>query len=205
MGQMIECDEGHWFDKSQNTMCPFCDVRNVDPTRKFDAGKAAAPAPEAAVTDDEAAETVMYRGRAAGAETPRASEDVDEATRAVWAKDSGFDPVVGWLACIDGMNKGRDYRIRSGYNVIGRDTRSQICIAGDTTISRENHAKLFFDPRNATFHVISGEGRSGIYVNGQVVLQSSVLNAYDVLEVGSTKLVFVPLCGDRFRWDGASR
>ena len=36
------------------------------------------------------------------------------------ASNSVFDPVVEWLVCIDGPEKGRDYRIRSGNNYIGR-------------------------------------------------------------------------------------
>lgn len=27
------------------------------------------------------------------------------------------------------------------------------------------------------------------------------LKAYDVIEVGKSRLLFLPLCGDRFKWD----
>lgn len=112
-----------------------------------------------------------------------------------------MDPVVGWLVCDEGPDQGRDYRLRAGYNDIGRDTSCQVCIAGDDTISRAEHAKIFFDPKTSAFHVVPGGGRSGVYVNGEVVLQSARLQPYDRLEIGSTKLVFVPFCGERFRWD----
>ena len=200
MSQMTKCDEGHFYDKEQNSKCPFCGVGPVDLTKKY--------------VDDGADSTVKYSESEADDKTRRyASRDAKpgkgrgrgtpdpDATIAVWSKGGGIDPVVGWLVCHQGPNQGRDYRIRSGYNNIGRDTSSQICIAGDDTIGRIEHAKIFYDLKNASFHLIAGSGRSGAYVNEQVVLQSTPLEAYDILEIGATKLVFVPFCGDRFRWD----
>ena len=39
------------------------------------------------------------------------------------------------------------------------------------------------------------------YVNGQVVLMNVVLQHKDVISVGKTQLMFVPLCGSDFSWD----
>ena len=36
-------------------------------------------------------------------------------------KRTGLDPVVGWLVCIAGPDKGRDYRIHSERNFLGRE------------------------------------------------------------------------------------
>ena len=33
------------------------------------------------------------------------------------------------------------------------------------------------------------------------VMMTVRLKAYDVLTIGSTKLMFVPLCGEQFSWD----
>lgn len=188
--QMTRCDEGHFYDPSQNATCPFCGVGKVEVTKRYE-------------KDDE--RTAIYNGVGAEAKGDKAKRPQGagdpEKTVSVWSKGGGIDPVVGWLICHEGANQGRDYRIRSGYNTIGRDTSSQICIAGDDTIARIGHAKLFYDLKSANFYVIAGSGRSGIYVNDEVVLQSSVLKAYDVIEVGATRLIFVPFCGDRFRWD----
>ena len=51
-------------------------------------------------------------------------------------------PVVTWLVCIDGPSKGRDYRIHSQNNFIGRSRSMDICIEGDNTISSERSAVL---------------------------------------------------------------
>jgi hypothetical protein len=195
MSKMTKCDEGHFFDKEQNSKCPFCGVGpQLDLTRKADV-----EALRSSVERDDAPT------RAFGGSDRRSTLDhgaVDDgATIAVWAKKGGIDPVVGWFVCCEGVDQGRDYRIRSGYNNIGRDTSSQICVAGDNTIARIEHAKVFYDLKNAAFHLIAGSGRSGAYVNGAVVLQSVQLKAFDVVEIGATSLVFIPLCGERFRWD----
>ncbi len=51
----------------------------------------------------------------------------------------GIDAVVGWLVCVHGRNRGRDYRIRSENNTVGRSENMDICISGDDLISRERH------------------------------------------------------------------
>lgn len=194
MGQITECEHGHRYDKSLNRSCPHCGVGTVAARRGGDDDEASSAAED---------EDKTVQAGPAGKPRPRGERRdarTDGVTQAIWSNKLGIDPVVGWLICHEGANQGRDYRICSGRNVIGRDPSSQICIRGDESISRENHAKIFYDPRNTSFHVTEGEGRSGVYVNDKLVLQPTLLAAYDILEIGATKLVFVPLCGPRFQW-----
>jgi hypothetical protein len=122
-------------------------------------------------------------------------------TRHIWASKTGFDPVVGWLVCVEGPEKGRDYRIRAERNFIGRSPHMDIAITGDDAISRENHAVVTFNPKNGIFRIAPGESRGLIYLNDEEVLTPVVLNAYDKVEIGATKLTFVPFCGERFQWE----
>ena len=39
------------------------------------------------------------------------------------------------------------------------------------------------------------------YCNDEQVEMVRPLKAYDVIEVGKSRLLFLPLCGDRFKWD----
>ncbi len=206
MANMIKCDQGHYYDQTQNSRCPFCGVQSmsIDPTLRHNKGSDAsttsqfAPGKKGGGPND--GDTIAYDAtrRSSGA----ASSD-PEATKAIWAQKIGIDPVVGWLVCIQGSNKGRDYRIRSGWNSIGRDPGMQICIAGDETISREDHAKLFFDSKNSQFHIATGSGRSGVYVNGAAVLQPTQLKTYDKVEMGNSVLMFVPFCNEHVGWDSS--
>lgn len=122
-------------------------------------------------------------------------------TIAVVHQTLGIDPVVGWLVSITGSEKGRDYRIHSDNNFIGRGEKMDICIRGDETISRVNHAIIAYDTREKMFYFAPGEGRSINRVNGKAIMGMVVLNAYDEIEIGRTKLIFIPLCGERFEWE----
>lgn len=110
------------------------------------------------------------------------------------------DPTVGWVVCSEGADRGRDFRIKAEKNFIGRSTAMDICIAGDPRVSRENHAIVAFEPRNAEFRLYPGDARGLVYLNGRVVDVPVVLQPFDIIEVGDSKLVFVPFCGERFRW-----
>ena len=116
-------------------------------------------------------------------------------------QEMGFDPVVGWLACVEGPSRGKSYTIRGGINSIGRSDRMDITITGDRTISAENHAKISYSDRNNRFNLIPGEGRNIVYLNGEELFSPMPLKPYDLIDFGTTKLLFVPLCSERFRWE----
>ena len=117
----------------------------------------------------------------------------------------GFDPVVGWLACVEGPSRGKSYTIRGGINSIGRGDRMDITITGDRTISMENHAKISYSDRNNRFNLLPGDGRNIVYLNGEEVFAATPLQAYDLIDFRETKLLFIPLCGERFTWKKEER
>jgi hypothetical protein len=125
----------------------------------------------------------------------------DEVTVALSSKAIGIDPVCGWLVCVEGPDKGRDYRIKSERNFIGRSANQDIVISGDQTISRENHASITQDPKTLIFTINTGSGRGLVYLNQSVVETPQQLSIYDVVEIGDTKLIFIPFTTDSFKWE----
>ncbi len=113
----------------------------------------------------------------------------------------GFDPVVGWLACVEGPSRGKSYTVRGGVNSIGRSERMDIVITGDLKISAENHAKISYSDKHNRFNLLPGEGRNIVYLNDEEVFTPMPLHAYDLIDFGETKLLFVPLCGEKFTWE----
>ena len=113
----------------------------------------------------------------------------------------GFDPVVGWLACVAGPSRGKSYTVRGGVNSIGRSERMDIVITGDLKISAENHAKISYSDKHNRFNLLPGEGRNIVYLNDEEVFTPMPLHAYDLIDFGETKLLFVPLCGETFTWE----
>ena len=113
---------------------------------------------------------------------------------------AGF-PVVGWLVALNGVNRGKDYRIHEAYNYIGRE-RGDICIRGDMAVSAECDTIIRYVPQTREFYVAHGRGKNGVLVNDQSIGAEAVrLANYDVLTVGNTNLVFVALCGTKFDWE----
>ena len=102
---------------------------------------------------------------------------------------------------MEGREKGRDYRIHTDNNYIGRGDKMDICIRGDDTISRENHAIISFDARDKIYYFSPGDGRSIVRLNNKAIFATNQIQAYDVVEIGKTKLVFIPLCGEKFEWE----
>ena len=58
---------------------------------------------------------------------------------------------------------------------------------------------MAYDPETNTFHLIPGDSNT-VYLNDRPSYIPERLAPYDVIRMGQTKLVFVPLCGDRFSW-----
>lgn len=135
-------------------------------------------------------------------------ESYDEVTRPVpfaggmGGNAPGFMPVVGWLVCVEGPARGTDYRIRAGYNYIGRAQHMDICVRGDNTIGRERHALVAYDQEERVFFFGPADGKSIVRLNGKMVMNPQEIKLHDVLTVGTTKLMFVPLCGEGFDWNG---
>ena len=147
-------------------------------------------------------ETVRLGAPPAGAASAAPLEE--GRTVGFFERPLGAEPVVGWLVCVNGPERGRDYRLHAGRNAIGRDPKMQVPLMGDARVSRDRHAVVSYDPRGNSFRVAPGEGAGLAYLNGGPVDGPLPLAAYDRIEVGETTLVFVPLCSDRFRWDDAS-
>lgn len=192
--QMQQCPNGHFYNPANSSECPYCtgESSNINATRpQFDLG--AAPEIGATMPVDPPSDNHTRAGTSA-------KPTDNDRTQMVIKKETGIDPVVGWLICVEGKEKGRDYRIHSDNNFIGRGEKMDICIRGDDTISRENHAIISFDIRDKVYYFSPGEGRSIVRVNDKAIFSTVQLAAYDRIELGTTKLLFLPLCGEVFSW-----
>lgn len=132
---------------------------------------------------------------------------VDESDKVASLLDSGeeIQPVTGWLVCIEGPRRGKDYKIREGKNFVGRADNMQIRIIGDNEISRVNHAVIVYDKKNRTTHLLPGDSMGLAYLNGEAVFTPLELTSFSVVEMGQSKFLFIPLCGEHFEWESQSR
>jgi len=180
------CESGHFYDPAKHSSCPHCGVPGLDlPTMPRRPGGG-----DYQLGDEE---RTRPKDGWAGAES-------DPVTQPLMVDKLGIDPVVGWLVCVEGPDRGRDYRIRSENNTIGRSDKMYVCISGDVSIARERHAVISYEPQKNAFYLVPGDARGLVYVNGDVVLTPVALKAHDQIELGKTKLRFTPFCGEAFQW-----
>lgn len=212
---LVLCPKGHYYNAAVHPSCPICASQggqgSFTPTEAPTGygSFASTEAPNPATGSFPPTEAPINAGSGSGGVTQPAgnwgSGGINPfSTPTVLGGDdlagpSQVDPVVGWVVCIEGPCRGTDFRLHAGYNYIGRET-GDIHIQGDNQISREKHAMVAYYHKNRMFYAGPAEGRNIIEINGEAVFNAVHLKDYDVITVGSTKLLFLGLCGDKFAW-----
>lgn len=218
-----QCEHGHFYNPALSDTCPVCGGGNGS----SDAGRTVAWNEPAAPVEASKTEAVVSHGFEAPSATvglnmggstvpvfnvsqqfvnadpdPDAGKTVPLVFAKGGAESNNIDPVTGWLVCIDGPKKGQDYRLHDGYNTIGRGDSNDVVIKGDEQITREKQAYITYDAQNRAFYFMAGEGRNNLYVNNQLALKGAaiMLVAYDVIRMGNSSLLFIPMCGQQFDW-----
>ena len=125
----------------------------------------------------------------------------NDLSSSVTAASKISDPVVGWLVAISGVHLGESFQLYVGKNTIGRGSNNKVVLGLDQSISRENHATIVYEPKRREFYLQSGNSDGLIYLNGSFVNGSECMKEKDTLEIGMTKLIFIPLCGSDFTWE----
>ncbi len=199
--QLEQCPNGHYYNSALHPTCPICAQGSIPATEPFPATSA----PGGTYTADP-----PYMAENPGfPRTEPVSVDRSVSTPSTPFQPTmiggdlnvpgGVEPVVGWLVCVEGPMRGNDYRLHAGYNYIGREL-GDVRISGDQQISRQNHAMVAFDDADGIYYAGPSAGRNLLKVNGKTVLNAVELNRYDIISIGTTKLMFVPLCGEHFSW-----
>ncbi|MCH5264940.1 MAG: FHA domain-containing protein [Lachnospiraceae bacterium] len=208
MATYVTCAQGHLYDADLHAACPICNgggnvidfsakpvSDNIGRTAPVGGGFGASTggAPGSGGSDNSIGETVapdFYQKR----------KEEEDKTVGVFSRSMKSEPTVGWLVCIEGQNQGKDYRLLAKNNTIGRSDRMDVCIKGDMAITRENHARLDYDEKHNGYYLSPADNANTIYLNDEAMYVPSKLSAYDCIELGDSKFIFVPLCSERFTW-----
>ena len=130
------------------------------------------------------------RPRAAGATEDRAPQ-----------ADPMADPPVGWLVVVRGPGKGNVLTLGNGMNAIGRGTSARVRLDfGDANVSRANHARIAYDPRERHWLLSHGDGANLTYLNGEVVMAAVAIESGAHIQIGETTLRFQAFCPQEFDW-----
>ena len=200
--EMRKCENGHYYDASIYSECPYCKMSSAGATQPLTSPVSPGQMPGDGRTiplDFGSDRTVPVTGGMAGPSYTPSESNISGRTEAFIKEELGMDPVVGWLVCIKGPERGRDFRIHSDYNYIGRSERMDICVR-DETISRENHAVIGYDLKEQLFYFAPASGRGIVRLNGKALLTTAELKSHDQLEIGKSTFLFIALCGEQFHW-----
>lgn len=218
------CKNGHIYDNSLYSSCPYCDngqtVLDFSPTMGVagaafgaDNGQTQAPLGYESPagyqgTSEPGGRDVLDDDRTRPPRDYRKQKVTDDCkTEAVINKKVNAQaqpdlttPVVGWVICIEGPEAGRDYRVYGKRNTVGRNDGMDISVKKDMAISGDTHAWLNYDYKHNTFRLAPGNSDNYTYVNDEPLDNAITLKPYDLIEMGESKFVFIPLCGPRFDW-----
>ena len=159
------CANGHQMEDSWS-VCPYCQRT----------GFQGPPQPPPVKTRLEAE---------APKEAPPAAPSAGRKT--VLLTDKRKPPVVGWFVALTGEQKGEDFRIRDGQNVIGSAPDADIVLR-DTAISGK-HASLRY--KDQKFFLTDLDSSNGTYLNdNSTPIAREELKDNDIVRIGEVSLKF---------------
>ncbi len=206
--RMVTCNNGHYYDQEKNVNCPYCNNTVGMNMNNNGSDSSIQEEKTAFYGNDESEKTALYQNPVADDErtvfhtsTSAAEPKVLEKQEESIVENKGPILLSGWLAVISEGGRGASHALTFGMNTIGRSEANHVCIKnGDSSISREKHALIIYDYDNNMFYIKHGDGQFLSYLNGQVLLETKELKANDRIKLGSTELIFIPLCSDEFNW-----
>lgn len=159
------CVNGHQMEDSWE-ICPFCHKTGF-------AGGASGPGNKTRIETSSSAAAAP-----APAPAPRKTVMISERRKA---------PVVGWLVAMSGDQKGEDFRVRDGQNILGSAPDSEIYIK-DVTVSGK-HASLRY--KDGKFFLVDLDSTNGTYLNDKPeTIAKEELKDNDLIRVGEITLKF---------------
>ena len=199
---LIKCENGHFYDAERFPSCPHCSGGNsvayqpTMPAETVDFG--------ATVIEETTIPEPQPPAKEEKKPIPEVTADTQK-TVGYFEDAIGAEPVGGWLVCIEGKHFGEDFRLVAGRNFIGRSSSMAVNLSGDASISRDKHAVIVYEPKSNAYMIQPGTSKELCYLNDQVVLEAKQIFVNDIITLGSTKLMFVPCCSDKFNWSDTQK
>ena len=187
-----ECGNGHIYDADIHASCPYC--KNPKNTIVFPSD------PKALSGDPLAAGETITPGHPLLSVMAAEPGAPAEETLSVYQAMRGLDPVAAWLVGVGGAAVGRAWELKARNNRLGRSEAMDVQLKDDRTVSWEDYAGIDYDRMHDTFTLIPGRFLNTMYCNGEAVYSARPLQAYDRLLLGTTEMMFIPFCGESFRW-----
>lgn len=170
--KLIKCENNHYFDSDKFISCPHCANQAIN----------------AEVSD------------ILGMNQRQINTAVSHSQYRKEYRNVAMGKTVGWLVCIEGTMIGESFVLREGDNYIGRAENMDIPLLYESTVSREKHAVITYDPIQNSCVLYSQKHSDQTLCNRKNIKVKRTLKNRDVITLGDCSLLFVPLCNASFRW-----
>ena len=156
------CGNGHQMEDSWS-ICPYCQKTGYQ-----------TQAPSPAATTRLESDTAPAPAPAAGRKT-------------VLLTDKRKPPVVGWFVALNGQQKGEDFRIRDGQNIVGSAPDCDVVLR-DTAVSSKHASVRYKDQK---FFITDLDSTNGTFVNEVTEpVAREELKDNDIVRIGDVTLKF---------------
>lgn len=189
---IIKCPGGHHYDNNKFNKCPYCAEDEVLPIEEFrpeDFEKTVG----LPLHGDLYEETVALGGESG-------VKDDNEKTIGLHSFSTGTELITGWIVCVKGPPRGKDYGLYHGKNRMGRGLDMDIYIPDDRAISRDEHATIVYEEHNNEFFLVNCRGSSTL-LNGMPTEEVNRLESGDMITMGESDFVFIPFCTEDRKWE----
>ena len=198
--ELKECGHGHIYDASLYYSCPYCASRNRAINFEQYAGTGGSNStPVKRNEPDEIGKTVPVYNVFKREEKVPAEKTAPVEEKPQMPEQT--DPVAGWLVCISGTNRGKNYCLFEKNNYLNITTGEGMRVETENNISSDQ-VRIDYDRKHQDFYLFPAPaGLITPYLNDEIVDMPKRLSAYDRIELDTTKYVFVPFCSRNFSWD----
>ncbi len=175
---IVKCKRGHFYDDSKHSVCPLCEKSEIEIYPNWPPDNKGMNLTVRPIPDDEGKTISVYE-----------SEKKD-------------NPVTGWIVCITGPERGRDYRLYAGFNRIGRNPEADIFIGSDDKVSGKCHCSVVYDYKKNRFLLVPGKDSLTYYGKEEALLEKPVtLYTGERFHIGDSVFEFIPFCREGFSWE----
>lgn len=188
---IIQCEKMHFYDSDKYDTCPVCKKSSAFSWRY----------------EDDKTVSMDMMGQKKELEISYTQEEVPNPVQGDWDKEKTVAAynqgntllLAGWLVCISGDMRGKDYKIYPGFNRIGRDWDADICVQ-DEKVSRENHCSIVYDGKKCMFHLVPGKGTL-TYLEDELVQKPVQIQEGTRIGIGDCMFELIPFCKGDHVWE----
>ncbi len=210
--KLVRCEvnSSHYYDADKYESCPHCRENSLP---KAESAGETISLSDLRDSDNAGNETVALQDSENSLSkqiaSSSASGNVDEIkTMSYYDFGQEQEPVVGWLTAVNTAAKGISFSLKVGKNNIGRSGSGHavdVDLNKDATVSRGTQATIIYEPKKRQFLLQPANGSTLVYLNDDLLMNYTQINAYDRITVGETELIFIPLCSDKFSWENMDK